>query len=286
MSRTIKRVLPSSTVNMGGGLLTRQPIPGDAVQQLDPFLLVHHTGPKAFAPENQGLPFAPHPHKGFETVTFIFEGAVEHKDSTGHHSTIHTGGVQWMTAGRGIVHSENLPKEFIENGGTVEYIQLWVNLPARFKSVPAKYQGVQKEDIPEIVLPENGGKIRIIAGSYQGSKGPAQSITGIEAFELYIPSGKTVEFPVETDRQILFYLLNGSVTVDDRTILPYQAVQFQNDADSISFTAEEDTRILLCTGIPINEPVVAHGPFVMNTQTEIMEAIRDYQTGKMGMVIN
>jgi len=285
MSRSVKRILASSTVNMGGGLLTRQPIPGVEVQQLDPFLLVHHTGPKTFVPGNQGLPFAPHPHKGFETVTFIFEGAVEHKDSTGFHSTILKGGVQWMTAGRGIVHSENLPKDYIENGGTVEYIQLWINLPAKSKSVPAKYQGVQNEEVQIVQLPDGAGHIRIIAGQLDGKTGPAQSITQIEAFELYISRGKKVSLPIDRNRQILFYLLNGEVAIGDDRVQPYDAVQFSNDGDTLEFEALEESRILLCTGEPINEPVVSHGPFVMNTQTEIMEAIRDYQTGKMGVVI-
>jgi len=284
MQRTIKRILTSANVDMGG-LLTRQPLPSGVVQQLDPFLLVHHTGPTTFEPNNRGLPFAPHPHKGFETVTFIFDGAVEHKDSTGHQSTIKTGGVQWMTAGRGIVHSENLPKEFIDKGGVVEYIQLWVNLPAKFKTAPAKYQGLQKDDIAEVNLPDEAGRLRVVAGNFEGTKGAANSLTGIEAYELYLNPNKEVRIPVGSGREVLFYMLNGSIRIDDREIISHQGVQFDLEGDEIIFHTQEASKILICTGDPIGEPVVAHGPFVMNTQTEIMEAMRDYQTGKMGMVI-
>lgn len=284
MQRTIKRILNSANVDMGN-LLTRQPLPSGVVQQLDPFLLLHHTGPTEFEPDNRGLPFAPHPHKGFETVTFIFEGAVEHKDSTGHQSTIKTGGVQWMTAGRGIVHSENLPKEFIDNGGIVEYIQLWINLPAKYKSVPAKYQGLQKNDIPEVILPDGAGKLRVVAGEFSDTKGAANSLTGIEAYELYLEPNKELNIPVAPGKEILFYVLNGTVEIDGQVLLGHQGVQFDLEGDAILIRTKETSKILMCTGDPIGEPVVSHGPFVMNTQTEIMQAMRDYQSGKMGMVI-
>ena len=284
MQRKIKRILHSADVDMGD-LLTRQPIPSGVVQQLDPFLLLHHTGPTEFEPDNRGLPFAPHPHKGFETVTFIFEGAVEHKDSRGHQSTIKTGGVQWMTAGRGIVHSENLPKEFLDNGGVVEYIQLWINLPAKFKSVPAKYQGLQKDDIREVTLPDDAGKLRVIAGAFSGANGAANSLTGIEAYELYLEPGKEVIIPVTSGREILFYVLNGKIEVDGEELVGHKGVQFDSEGDEIIIQSRDTSKILICTGDPIGEPVVSHGPFVMNTQTEIMEAMRDYQSGKMGIVI-
>jgi len=283
--RTIKRVIPTSNINMGGGLITRQPLPAGVVSQIDPFLLLHHTGPKTFEPDNAGLPFAPHPHKGFETVTFIFDGAVEHKDSFGFQSIIEKGGVQWMTAGKGIVHSENLPKSMKKEGATVEYIQLWINLPSKFKQNKPHYQGIQKEAIPEIELKDDAGKIRLVSGEMDGRVGPANSLTGIGAYECYLNAGKDIELPVEPERDILFYILEGSVQIGNTRIDSHHLIQFGQTGDVLKFSTNEYSRILICTGYPIGEPVVASGPFVMNTQTEIMEAMRDYQMGKMGILI-
>jgi quercetin 2,3-dioxygenase len=284
-TKRIKQVISGSPVDMGG-LITRQPLPSGRVQQLDPFLLLHHTGPTQFEPGNRGLPFAPHPHKGFETVTFIFDGAVEHKDSTGIKSTIKKGGVQWMTAGRGIVHSENLPYEMQEKGATVEYIQIWINLPSRLKNTPAKYHGVQANEIPELTLANSMGKVRIISGSYDTITGPMKSLTGVHAFELYLQPEAELDIPVSSGHQVLFYILEGSAIVDSSAIEMHQLARFEDNGDNIHIKVKDFTRIILCTGAPIGEPVVSHGPFVMNTQSEIMAAIRDYQMGKMGMVID
>lgn len=281
--RQVKRVISSMNVDMGG-LISRQPLPNGPVQQLDPFLLLHHTGPKTFEPENRGLPFAPHPHKGFETVTFIFDGAVEHKDSTGVQSTIHKGGVQWMTAGKGIVHSENLPNSMIEHGGEVEYIQLWINLPAKYKSLNAKYHGLQKADIPEVSLGDDFSKVRVVSGSYDGVDGAHDSVTDIQAFEIYLSANGEVKLTPPAEHQVLFYVLEGDLEVNGHQVSAHQLVQFSTEGSDIEVQAKTKSRMLYCTGSIIDEPVVSHGPFVMNTQTEIMEAMRDYQSGKMGII--
>jgi redox-sensitive bicupin YhaK (pirin superfamily) len=281
---SINRIISSDKINMGGGLITRQPLPAGEIQQLDPFLLLHHTGPITYPPFNDGLPFAPHPHKGFETVTIIFEGAVEHKDSLGLESIIETGGVQWMTAGKGIVHSENLPKDFRNSGGTVEYIQLWINLPAKYKQVPAKYQGIQAGSIPEIELEEGAGKLRLISGKMYGSNGPVESITNVDMMTYSLIEGKNFSLEIPEQKETLFYLLDGQLKWNDKHINAHDLVQWK-EYGKANFSVSKTAKLLVAYADRINEPVVAHGPFVMNTQTEIMEAMRDYQMGKMGVLI-
>lgn len=283
--RKIISTVPSTDVNMGN-LITRQPLPTRNIQQLDPFLLLHHTGPVKFPPGNNGLPFAPHPHKGFETVTFIFDGAVEHKDSTGVKSIIHRGGVQWMTAGRGIVHSENLPKSMQMDGATVEYIQLWINLPAKLKNTPARYHGIQAGDISEVILDNDMGKLRIISGELWNTIGVHGSLTGIQAYEIYLNKEAMIDLPVIEGHEILFYILDGNLSIQGEEINSHHLIRFNSSGNYLPIKASSDTKILFCSGDPISEPVVSHGPFVMNTQSEIMVAMRDYQMGKMGMVID
>jgi quercetin 2,3-dioxygenase len=283
--KQISKIIPSSMIRMGH-LLTRQPLPAGSLEYLDPFLLLHHTGPFDFPPANAGLPFAPHPHKGFETVTFIFDGAVEHKDSTGIESIIETGGVQWMTAGKGIVHSENLPREMKHHGGTVEYIQLWINLPAAMKSLPARYQGIQKAEVPVISQGDSGSFFSLYAGKWEDTNGPAESVTGIEACVYSVESGDEVAIDVPTGRTILFYPLNGRFDVNGTEIKAHHMPVFSTGSEKVSIRALEKGRFLWCTGEPIGEPVVSHGPFVMNTETEILEAMRDFQKGKMGILFD
>ena len=281
---SIKRIVSSEHINMGGGLITRQPLPAGALSQLDPFLLLHHTGPLNYPPFNDGLPFAPHPHKGFETVTIIYEGAVEHKDSLGLQSVIETGGVQWMTAGKGIVHSENLPSSLRELGATVEYIQLWVNLPAKLKHVPAKYQGIQAESIPVIQLERDAGVVKVISGNFLEGKGPVNSITDIAMMTYDLNGGKDFDLTIPERKQTLFYLLKGQLQWGENRINSHELVQWEGNGE-INLKILESSKLLVAYADRIDEPVVAHGPFVMNTQTEIMQAMRDYQMGKMGVLI-
>lgn len=283
MLRKINKLLGASSHRAGEHMMY-QPLPNPSFEQIDPFLLVHHHGPHVFEPYNQGLPFGPHPHRGFETLTFIYEGSIEHADSQGFKSVINPGGVQWMTAGRGIVHSENVSKEMREEGGKMEIIQLWMNLPASLKMTPPKYQGLQQEEIPAIKSEDKKVEIQVISGDFKGTAGKADSITDLHIFNVKADKGGKETFIVNEDRNILLYVLNGELIVNDKLATSRQMVDFAQEGTEISVVAQEDSRFILCTGVPYNEPLVAQGPFVMNTTTEILQAMRDYQQGRMGMM--
>ncbi len=282
--RTVKRVLGSEKHRIGN-LTMYQPLPAGDIEQIDPFILLHHHGPNKLGPHNAGLPFGPHPHRGFETVTLIFEGNIVHRDSQGFSSGIREGGVQWMTAGKGIIHSEDIDARMREQGGALEIIQLWVNLPARLKMVEPNYQGFQKEEMPGLSLANGKLAVNLISGIFDGSKGPVNSITGIDLSTIFMKSGGIFETEIVSARNILLYILDGEILVNgiksgDRTL-----VELDNDGSGIRIEAITDSRLILGSGMPYHEPIAAHGPFVMNTSTEIREAINDYQAGKMGVLI-
>lgn len=283
MLRKIKSI-SSTTAQLIGEHKMYQPLPDTGVDQISPFLLLHHHGPHLFQPYNQGLPFGPHPHRGFETLTFIFEGEIEHADSQGFKSVIKDGGVQWMTAGRGIVHSENLSAYQREHGGPMEIIQLWMNLPAAKKMITPTYQGFQKSEIPVVKSTDNKVEVSVISGEFQGQKGVANSVTGLEFLNINMQKGGSLNLKVSPDKNILLYVLDGEVKINSRLVIGTQLVQFGMEGESIELFADENTRLIFGTGSPINEPMVAQGPFVMNTTTEIMQAMRDYQMGKMGIM--
>lgn len=264
-----------------GQLVTRRPLPNRQIGQIGPFLFLNHHGPQTYPPGNSGLPFGPHPHRGFETVTFILEGSLSHLDTGGHESVIHAGGVQWMTAGSGLVHAELSPEEFKQSGGPLEILQLWVNLPARLKMTAPNYIGLQATDIPKVSLGE-GITAEVISGELNGTAGPVESLTGLEISVLRLEKGAKLDLPVPREREIFFYLVSGEVISGGRTVPEYQLVRFDRSGDSIQAEATQDSVVLFGHGEPINEPVVAHGPFVMNAPDEIRQAIMDYQAGKFG----
>ncbi|WP_084420054.1 pirin family protein [Henriciella litoralis] len=261
-------------------LVTRRPVPGPGLQQVDPFLFLNHHGPQTYKPGNHGLPFGPHPHRGFETVTFILEGSLAHKDTGGHESIIHAGGVQWMTAGSGLIHAELSPDEFKRDGGPLEILQLWVNLPARLKMTEPRYTGLQADDIPTLPLGETGATMHLVSGEYEGSTGPFDSLTGIFMSTVTLPAGTEITLPAPRDRSVFFYVVRGEVTASGEPAKSFDLVEFAHDGDEITVKAETDSVLLYGHGEVINEPTVAHGPFVMNTAEEINQAIRDYQAGK------
>jgi redox-sensitive bicupin YhaK (pirin superfamily) len=265
-----------------GDLLTTRPLPGPAVEQIDPFLFLNHHGPQTYAPGNRGLPFGPHPHRGFETVTFILEGELTHRDSAGHESVIRAGGVQWMTAGSGLVHAEISPEEFKQRGGPLEILQLWVNLPARFKLTKPRYVGLQREDIPAIPTADGKGMVNLIAGEWSGKKGPVESLTGVFMTTLTLAAGARVAFPGVKDRNVFLYVVRGRVRVAGDEVPDHTLVELGPDGDTVELEASTDSVLLFGHADPIGEPVVSYGPFVMNTQREIQEAISDYQAGKFG----
>lgn len=281
MKKKILKITSSAPQQVGEHRMY-QPIPDQGLEQLSPFLLLHHHGPHEYAPYNQGLPFGPHPHRGFETLTFIYEGEIEHKDSQGFSSVITEGGVQWMTAARGIVHSENLSEKQRHDGGKMEIIQLWMNLPASKKMTQPTYQGFQKEEIPS--FKHTNFEINVVSGKYKDISGPANSITGLEVYNVKAQKDALISFKFEAGKNILFYVLDGELEVNDKLTIGHQLVVFETENEEISLKINADARFIIASGDPIDEPMVSQGPFVMNSTTEIMQAMRDYQMGKMGVM--
>jgi len=265
-----------------GDLTTRRPLPGPGMDQLDPFLFLNHHGPQVYGPHNRGLPFGPHPHRGFETVTFILQGSLAHRDSGGHESVINEGGVQWMTAGSGLIHAEVSPESFLKHGGPLEILQLWVNLPARLKMTRPAYTGLQKDAIPALPTPDGKGVVNLIAGSWSGQAGPFKSLTGVFMSTVELRAGGAARFPDVRGRTVFLYVVRGTVQIAGVSVPEHRLAEFNDDGDSVDIVAGSDTVLLFGHADPIGEPVVAHGPFVMNTREEIQQAARDYMDGKFG----
>lgn len=263
-------------------LVTYRALPTNTVNYIDPFLFLNHHGPQVYQPGNQGLPFGPHPHRGFETLTFILDGDIMHQDTGGGKDVIEAGGVQWMTAGRGLIHAEVSSEKFRKEGGPMEILQLWFNLPARYKMTDPKYIGLQKESIPVVSEDEGRVKVNVISGNWRGTKGPIPSLSDIHMASIEMQPGGSFVTSVEAARNIFFYVVRGSVNVNGDTVEKLHLVEFTNEGEQVEVEALEDSYILFGHALPYNEPVVAHGPFVMNTEAEIHQAYRDYQAGKMG----
>lgn len=261
-------------------LVTRRPVPGPGLEQIDPFLFLNHHGPQTYRPGNDGLPFGPHPHRGFETVTFILTGNLAHHDTGGHESVIEAGGVQWMTAGSGLIHAEVSPPSFKQQGGSLEILQLWINLPARLKMTRPAYTGVQAPQIPAISLADGKGALELVAGTLAGTTGPIRSLTGVFMSVVRLDAGGRVALPAPQGRSVLLYVVRGSVRIAGTDAAPWQLVALNDDGDELSIEATTDATLLFGHADPIGEPVVARGPFVMNSQEEIGTAIRDYQAGR------
>jgi redox-sensitive bicupin YhaK (pirin superfamily) len=257
----------------------------DRGAELSPFLLLDYAGPVEFAPTQQRRGVGEHPHRGFETVTIVYSGEVEHRDSSGGGGIIAAGDVQWMTAAGGIVHEEFHGPEFAKKGGRFEVIQLWVNLPARDKSAPPGYQALTREQIPQVDLAAGGGTLRVIAGDYDGHTGPARTFTPMNIWDVRLPAGKRVEFNVPTDYTTGLFVLRGEIAlVDGERVGEAQLAVLERASDRFAVEALEDATLLVLNGQAIAEPVVGYGPFVMNTREEISQAIADYQSGSMGRI--
>lgn len=255
---------------------------GGAADQ-DPFLMLDHAGPHDFAPAQVPRGVGEHPHRGFETVTIVYQGSLEHRDSTGAGGRIGPGDVQWMTAGAGILHEEFHSREFTREGGTLEMAQLWVNLPAASKDAAPSYQTLAQADIPAVALPDNAGTARVIAGSFDGERGPAQTHTAMNVLDVRLEPGRRTHLPLTDGWTSLLVVLGGTVLVnDDAVVRADQAAQLGRSGDGVTVEANNDTRILLLDGEPLGEPVVGYGPFVMNTQQEIRQALDDFRSGRFG----
>lgn len=284
--RTVKALQYADMMDMGG-MPVRQPLPSATIDQIDPFLLLHHHQARVHAgvhPREVGV--GPHPHRGFSPVTFIFKGDVHHRDSRGNSAVVNAGGVQWMDAGMGIMHSERPSAELCRTGGEQEIVQLWVNTPAARKMDQPNYQALQHDDIPTITLDNETGSIQVIAGLFEGVQGPAHSKLDLLMLRVDMKSGAERNFHVPASYHTLLYVVKGAITLHGYGPVPaLHMVEFKNDADDFSFTSDQDTIVLILAGTPINEPVMQYGPFVMTTQTEILQSMRDYQMGKMGILI-
>ncbi len=279
--RSIKQISTARQLLMGSTRV-KQPLPGDGIRQISPFLLLHHFGPTPVSPGQDPLNVGPHPHRGFEPITFLYQGGIRHHDSRGNTGILQGGDVQWMTAGRGIIHSELASPEFLDKGGTMEGIQLWVNLSKANKMVQPRYQDIKEANIPKIST--EGLTTKLVAGKFKELSGPAQTYSPLLILQLEAAAGTLVELPINDSWNAFLYLLDGKIEwKNGQQAVGEQLVLFNQDGDGCSFEAIDNTRILLLAGEPIHEPMVQHGPFVMNTQTEILEAMRDYQMGRMGV---
>ena len=259
---------------------------GPGVAQRSPFLMLDVASPTEFPPNTgyrRGV--GQHPHRGFETVTIVYDGEVEHRDSTGQGGVIGRGDVQWMTAGGGILHEEFHSHEYSRTGGPFEMVQLWVNLPARDKMAPGGYQAITDGQIPAHDLPNDAGMVRVIAGEYAGSAGPARTFTPMNVWDVRVAAGKTVDLPQPEGWTTLLVVLAGTVQVNGESVLrETQMATLSTEGVGVTIEANSDAKVLLLAGEPIDEPVVGYGPFVMNTEAQIAEAIRDFNTGKFGQM--
>lgn len=252
-------------------------------EHLSPFLLLDYAGPAQFEPAGKPRGVGEHPHRGFETVTIVYQGEVAHRDSTGAGGRIGPGDVQWMTAASGILHEEFHSPEFTRSGGTLEMVQLWVNLPAKDKMSAPGYQTLLDQDIPSVDLPDEAGRVRVIAGEFAGHRGPAHTFTPIDVWDVRLNQGKTGQFSVAEGRTLALIVLRGSVLVNGtQSAREAQMVLLDRAGGEIAIEASTDATLLLLSGEPINEPVVGYGPFVMNTQAEIAQAVNDFNSGGFG----
>jgi len=252
---------------------------------LSPFLLLDYAGPAEFMPAARPRGVGTHPHRGFETVTIVYDGEVEHRDSTGRGGVIGRGDVQWMTAAAGILHKEFHSEAFTRKGGRLEMVQLWVNLPAKDKNAEPGYQSLLDADIPAVDLPEGAGKVRVIAGDYRGKRGPAHTFTPVELWDVRLNQGGSTTLTLPEGHTAAVVVLKGTVQVNgDAIAREAQFVLFDREGGEITLEANSDATLLVLGGEPIDEPVVMHGPFVMNSADEIRQAMVDFQSGKFGEI--
>jgi redox-sensitive bicupin YhaK (pirin superfamily) len=267
---------------VGDGFHVRNLFPSNGVE-IDPFLMLDYAGPTEVAPSRRPRGVDEHPHRGFETVTIAYQGAVEHRDSGGNSGIIYPGDVQWMTAASGVVHEEKHEREFTKNGGIFEMVQLWVNLPKAQKMSTPAYQALSKEEIPGVPL-EDAGEVRVIAGEWNGIRGAARTFTALNVFDLRLHGGGRTEFRVPEGHNTAVVLLKGEVAVNGEHALRGEAqlALLSMEGETVSLNAGQDSVLLVLSGVPIGEPVASYGPFVMNTRAELKQAIDDYNAGKMG----
>jgi redox-sensitive bicupin YhaK (pirin superfamily) len=251
---------------------------------ISPFLLFDYAGPHLFEPAAQPRGVGQHPHRGFETVTIVYDGEVSHRDSTGGGGTIGPGDVQWMTAAGGIIHEEFHSPAFTKTGGPFRMVQLWVNLPARDKMSPPSYQAITSDQIPSLSLAGGRGRARVIAGDFDGTRGPATTFTPVNLWDVRLDAGAAAELPLPDGHNAMIAVLAGRVTIDGQAVGEAEIARLSSDGEGARVQADGDSILLVMTGEPIDEPVVGYGPFVMNTEGEIRQAIDDFNSGRFSRV--
>jgi redox-sensitive bicupin YhaK (pirin superfamily) len=278
--RTIKAV-QKAVYEPIADLQTYRAMPTTAIEMnaLDPFIFLNHHGHQEYPPDNQGLPFGPHPHRGFETVTFILEGDLAHIDSSGGQSIIGAGGVQWMIAGKGLVHAEVSSEEFKMKGGPLEILQLWINLPARYKMTNPFYQGLQKKDIPELWIDGDKAIAHLVFGMWKGISAPFDALTDMHLAQINFKPGGKARFFISRQQNILLYVIRGAIHVNNKDVQSHHVAVFAHDDEPVEIVALTDAIILFGYATPFREPFVAQGPFVMNAPEEIVQAYQDYDKG-------
>lgn len=281
----IQTLLPASAQGhwVGDGFPVR-PLFADLAfsEQISPFLMFDYGGPAMFEPTQKKRGVGAHPHRGFETVTIAFQGEIEHGDSVGNRGVIGPGDVQWMTAASGIVHEEFHSQAFAKQGGMMEMVQLWVNLPAKFKMSPPQYQPILREAIPSIPLADDAGSVRVIAGDYAGVKGPATTFSQINLWDIELREGKSMTLTLPEAYTTLIFVRTGKLALDGKSLDAADLALLTREGNSIELQALKNTQLMVLNGEPINEPIAARGPFVMNSEHELRQAIEDYQSGRMG----
>jgi redox-sensitive bicupin YhaK (pirin superfamily) len=284
--RTISEIITAKTTTEGDGFQVNRPFPNYAIRDFDPFLLLDEMGPVNYAP-NEAKGASPHPHRGFETVTYMIEGAFEHKDSQGNSGKLLPGDVQWMTAGSGVIHSELPEEEFAKNGGRFHGLQLWVNLPKKEKMIKPRYQEISSNDIPVAKTDDGSVQVKVIAGESMGTKAVIDTKIPIIYLHFTLQPNATFTQNVPQNYNAFAYVLKGNALFGREKTLAKknQAVFFDQKGENLVLSSHNDSaEVLLIAGMPINEPVKRYGPFVMNTDEELQQAITDYQNGKMGKI--
>lgn len=254
----------------------------DIAAEMSPFLLMDYAGPTQFEPTTRRRGVGAHPHRGFETVTIVYDGEVSHRDTSGGGGTIRAGDVQWMTAASGVLHDEYHSAEYARRGGPFEMIQLWVNLPAKDKMAAPGYQGITSAQIPRVNLPGDAGTLRVIAGRYAEVRGPARTFTPMNLWDLRLQPGRSPSFDLQDGHTAALFVLHGAIRIDSRRVGEAELAVIAREGSQLAFDTVEDSVLLLLSGEPLNEPIVGHGPFVMNTQQQILQAMRDFNAGKFG----
>ncbi len=280
-ARKILQIITSQSTVEGGGFKVRRPFPTQHVDHIDPFLLLDEMGPADYAPHKAvGAPS--HPHRGFETVTYLLSGAMVHEDSIGTRAVIKPGGVQWMTAGSGVIHSELPTDDMMALGGRMHGFQLWVNLSADRKMIPPRYQGYDADELAQTQLP-NGGLLKVVAGTVLGVTGPVETTSPMTYAHAAMQANETIEWIPDASHTALVHVFDGEVTVNDQKVVSGQMVVFERSTGAVKISTDvanvKSAQVLILGGAPLNEPVVRYGPFVMNTRQEIVDAVNDYQNG-------